>query len=106
MSELVKERVLRFTVTTLGEIRVGSSPTPHIVLVTLSRAARTLRIGSARRVIHFKDRNCMSLRFEEHPLERPGDFDTPFCNGNLRLLLKPLADIFLGLNDDGLHLKM
>jgi len=48
----------------------------------------------------------MGLRLEEQPLERPGHFDTPFCRRNLRLLLKPFTGIFLGLNDDGLHLKM
>lgn len=48
----------------------------------------------------------MGLRLEQHPLERPGHFNTPFCRGDLRLLLKPFTCILFGLNDDGLHLKM
>jgi hypothetical protein len=102
MSELVKERVLR----TLGEIRVGSSPTPHNVLGRSSQAAHTLRIGRTRRLVRLKDRHRMSLGLEEHPLERPGHLQTTFCRRNLGLLLKPFASILFGLNDDGLHLKM
>ena len=102
MSELVKEGVLR----TPGVSRVGSSPTPHNVLVRSSRSAHTLRIGSPRGLVRLEHRNCMGLRLEEKPLERPGHFDAPFCRRNLGLLLKPFTGIFLGLNDDGLHLKM
>jgi len=102
MSELVKERVLR----SLGEIRVGSSPTSHNVLVRSSRAAHTLRIGRPRGLVRLKHRNSMRLGLEEHPLERIGHLHTAFCCGNLGLLLKPFACIAFGLNDDGLHLKM
>lgn len=102
MSELVKEGVLR----TPGVSRVGSSPTPHNVLVRSRRAAHTLRIGSPRGLVCLKRSHRMGLGLEEHPLEGPAHLNPALCRGNLRLLLKPFTGILFGLNDDVLHLKM
>lgn len=102
MSELVKEGGLRSP----GASLVGSSPTSHIVLLRSRRAGSTLCIGVSGGLVCLKDGHCMGLRLEEHPLEGPGHLDPTFCRRDLCLLLKPFTAIFLGLNDDGLHLKM
>ena len=102
MSELVKEGVLR----TPGVSRVGSSPTPHIGLARTSWSATPLCIVISTRTICFERGTSMCLRLEEHPLERPRHLDPSLCRGDLGLLLKPFTGIFLGLNNNGLHLKM
>jgi len=102
MSELVKEAGLR----SAGASRMGSIPIPHIGLARTRWSATPLCIVISTRTICFEGGTSMRLRLEEHPLERPRHLDPSLCRGDLGLLLKPFTGIFLGLNNNGLHLKM
>ena len=84
----------------------GSSPDSRIELPRTNRFSHSLCIVSSSRAVRLEGSDCMSLRLEQHPLKRPGHLDPPFGCGNLALVLKPFTGIFLGLDDDGLHLKM
>jgi hypothetical protein len=84
----------------------GSSPDSRIELPRTNRFSHSLRIIRPSRMVRLEGSDCMSLRLEQHPLKRPAHFDPSFGRGNLALVLKPFPGIFLGLDDDGLHLKM